>query len=107
MKKFGRYILVDGKPVPELDLIRWAEWFGKTSNRAVASTQVGKSNIDTCFLGIDHNFHVNGPPILWETLVFGGPLQGTMDRCAGSREQAEAMHASMVERVKQAKKICP
>jgi hypothetical protein len=40
------------------------------------------------------------PVVLWETMVFGGKLDQEQDRCSGSREQAEAMHARMVERVK-------
>ncbi len=55
--------------------------------------------VSTVFLGLDHNFG-DGPPILWETLVFGGPMNGQQTRCAGSREQAEAMHEKMVQLVK-------
>ena len=51
------------------------------------------------FLGLDHAFG-GGAPVLWETMVFGGKLDQEQDRCSGSREQAEAMHARMVEKVK-------
>jgi hypothetical protein len=49
---------------------------------------------------MDHQWG-EGPPILWETMVFGGPMDQEQDRCGGSREQAEAMHAHMVKRVKE------
>lgn len=60
---------------------------------------VGDSKISTVFLGLDHSFG-SSSPVLWETMVFGGELDQEQDRCSGSREQAEAMHARMVEKVK-------
>lgn len=99
-----KYILDDnGQPVAEPDLMRWGKWF-QTGNRVVAKEQIGEALVSTVFLGLDHNYEDSGPPVLWETLVFGNPLEGEMDRCSGSREQAEAMHARMVERVKAATK---
>lgn len=89
----------DGKPRPCPDLLEWANWFEKSGNeRQVRLDTFESGHVSTIFLGIDYNFG-DGPPILWETMVFGGPLDQTQDRCAGSREQAEAMHAAMLERV--------
>jgi len=94
------YILDDnGKPVIEHDLVKWAKWHC-THHPGVARETIGDSDISTVFLAFDHNFSGVGPPLLWETMVFGGRLDMEQDRCAGSREQAEAMHARMVERVK-------
>ena len=42
---------------------------------------------------------MNGPPELWETLVFGGPLNLEMERYA-TREEALAGHERMVGRVR-------
>jgi hypothetical protein len=114
-----KYILDEnGVPRQEPDLIKWAKWFENHGDRRVAETTVGEVWISTVFLGIDHNFSGEGPPILWETMTFRGDrtkkktvtIMGKklttadgkweqQDRCSGSREQAEAMHASMVERV--------
>lgn len=98
------YILDKYKmPVKEPDLIHWARWMEK-KDRIVKQEMVGDVKVSTVFLGIDHNFSHEGPPILWETMVFGGPHdQEWMDRCSGSIEQAEAMHERMVERVKNEK----
>jgi hypothetical protein len=49
-------------------------------------------------LGLDHNFSENGPPILYETMVFGGALDGEQDRYC-TREEAVSGHALMVKRV--------
>ena len=87
-----------GNPVAEPDLEKWEIWF-TDARRHVAEEKIGDSRISTVFLGLDHSFG-GGTPVLWETMVFGGKLDREQDRCSGSREQAEAMHACMVEHVK-------
>lgn len=95
----GKYILNDdGSPQLEPDLIKWATWF-ETANRRVSETMIGEVRVSTVFLGLDHRFG-EGAPLLWETMVFGGELDQEQNRCSGSKEQAEAMHSDMVERVK-------
>lgn len=98
----GNYVLDGrGQPVLEREFLTWARWM-TTHERVIARDTVGASLVSTVFLGRDHNFGRQGPPVLWETMVFGGMLNEEQDRCAGSMEQAEAMHARMVERVKAA-----
>lgn len=96
-----KYVLdQNGNPRPEPDLYKWGRWMQNADDRVVKLEEVGTYSISTVFLGLDHSF--GGPtPVLWETMVFGeGEMSGEMNRCAGSREQAEAMHHQMVERVK-------
>lgn len=96
----GHWILKDGNPVEEPDLIKWAEWFESATNRVVKQEHVGNTLISTVFLGLDHNFG-EGAPILWETMTFNdNRSEQDCDRCSGNWEQAEAMHEAMVERVK-------
>lgn len=96
-----KYILNEsGTPVAEPDLMTWAKWF-ETADRKVAVDQISDAKVSTIFLSIDLSYQQSGPPILWETKVFGGALDQETDRCSGSREQAEAMHARMVQRVKE------
>ncbi len=64
----------------------------------VAATRVGDARISTVFLGMDHSWG-GGPPLLFETLVFGGPLDDEMERYS-TWEQAEAGHEAMVARVR-------
>jgi hypothetical protein len=92
------YILnKSGKPRLEPDLWTWAIWFEK-ADRQVAETFAGDLWVSTVFLAIDHSWG-NGPPILWETMVFDKAWnEKDIDRCSGSREQAEAMHAAMVKK---------
>jgi len=92
------YILVDGEPVPTSDLFTWGEWF-ETADRNVAKTEIGETLVSTVFLGLDHSFGNGSIPILFETLVFGGGLDGMMDRYA-TLEDAMLGHERMVARVR-------
>jgi hypothetical protein len=99
MTESDRYIL-DGKtPVAEPDLMKWAEFF-ESGNRVVRQNNFGQVRVSTVFLGIDHSFGF-GPPLLFETMVFGGELDQEQDRCL-KWEEAEKMHERMCERVKAA-----
>ncbi len=96
------YILNEnGVPVPEPDMVKWGRWMWEAS-RVVAREEVREAVVSTVFLGLDHSFafdYPDAPPVLWETMVFGGLMDQAQDRCSGTREQAEAMHADMVARV--------
>jgi len=47
--------------------------------------------VSTVFLGVDQHFRNHGPPILWETKIFGGPHDGYREKYS-SREAALAGH---------------
>jgi hypothetical protein len=98
MPWIGTYILDGHKPVPAATLV-WAKWFEGRS-RHVAQEMIGDVRISTVFLGLDHSFG-NGPPLLFETMVFGGPLDQESDRYE-TWDEAEAGHRAMVERVRNA-----
>lgn len=97
----GKYILKDKVPVEIDDILEWGRQF-EEANRVVAKTQIGESRVSTVFLGLDHNWSDDGPPLLFETMVFGGPLDQEQERCS-TWEEAEEMHKQMCERVKEAK----
>lgn len=52
--------------------------------------------ISTVWLGLDHNYSMHGPPIIFETMIFGGPLSNECTRYA-TEEQAQAGHRRTVE----------
>jgi len=56
----------------------------------VARSKIGDVQISTVFLGIDHSWD-NGPPVLFETMVFGGNHDQYQERCS-TWKQAEDMH---------------
>jgi hypothetical protein len=92
-----RYILVGHEPVPEPDLFAWAAWF-ETADRHVALDTVGGYHVSTVFLGLDHNLFGDGPPLLFETMVFhlaGGGEDLDMERYT-TWDEAVAGHARIV-----------
>lgn len=92
-----KYILEKQMPVPCSDLLKWGRWMQK-SDRHVAYMEINGVRISTIFLGLDHSFG-NGDPVLFETAVFGGPLDHEMERYF-TWKQAVAGHEIMCARVK-------
>jgi len=94
------YILNDQNVAVLVDLYTWARWFEANDNhRIVQKTDLaGGVLVSTVFLGLDHAFTEDEPRKIFETLVFGGPHDGEMDRYA-TWAQAEAGHAAMVQKV--------
>lgn len=66
--------------------------------RTVAKTKIGDVMVSTVFLGIDHSFG-RGPPMLFETMVFGGPMDQYQERCS-TWDEAVEMHERLVARVR-------
>jgi len=94
----GKYILDhDGRAVAEPDILKWGEWF-RTSERHLAEDQIGEVCISTVFLGLDHQFG-DGPPLLWETMIFGGEHDQYQERYS-TREEALAGHQAALDLVR-------
>lgn len=82
--------VLEGKtPVKAKDTESWGKFFS-SKTRVVAQTRIGRAKISTVFLAIDHGFGM-GLPILFETMVFGGTLDGSQDRCT-TYDEAESLH---------------
>ncbi len=93
----GKYYIEDGNGNPVVvDMTTWASSF-EVSNRKVAKTKVGEVEVSTVFLGLNHQFG-DGPPLLYETMVFGGPMDGEQERYS-TRAEATEGHAATVKRV--------
>ena len=91
------YVL-DGKvPVRCDDTTTWGKTYANNTKRRVARDELGDVSVSTMFLGLDHSFG-DGPPQLFETMVFGGPLDGEMERCS-TWSEAELQHMEMCMRV--------
>lgn len=90
----------EGNPAEEPDLIKWSMWFESAyDKRHVGDDEIDDVRISTVFLGIDHNYSDDGPPILFETIIFGGEHDEFQKRYA-TRELALDGHQRTVEMVK-------
>jgi len=93
-----RFYILDHRKAVKTDLMTWSRMMGDPKSRRVANTELGSVRVSTVFLGLDPAFG-DGPPLLFETMVFGGPLDGDQERCT-SWQQAEAMHEAACKRVR-------
>jgi hypothetical protein len=89
---FGRYILVGHEVVAEPNWVAWADWM-ETADRRVARDMVGPLLVSTVFLAIDHRHFGEGPPILFETMVFADfPSEELHCRRCSTWAEAERQH---------------
>jgi hypothetical protein len=96
------YVLDEFNHVIEVDMLTWARWFEEINNRLIAYTEItSEITVSTIFLGVDHRFHGEGPPILFETMVFGGEFDEYQYRYA-SYDDAQTGHKMMVARTRAA-----
>jgi hypothetical protein len=100
-----RYYMLDAEHhvVETNNVITWAQWF-EDANRVVDWTQItSEITVSTVFLGLDHRFAGAGPPLLFETMIFGGPaeLDETCWRYS-SWDDAQAGHAAAVRKARAA-----
>lgn len=91
------YILKDKEPVPA-EMLEWAAFFEDIDQRMIARDDLGEVLISTVFLGLDHSYSDEGPPLLFETMVFN-TKKGEEDMYRySSWDEAVAMHNKLVER---------
>lgn len=85
------YFNRQGQPVSQ------EEWVaGFSLDRHVDLTDLGTlGRVSTVFLGLNHAFG-DGPPLIFETMVFGGPMDEYMERYS-TEEEAAAGHAFVVQ----------
>jgi hypothetical protein len=96
--KNRNYILQNKEAIPVEDILEWAKWF-ETANRHVRQDTIGKVRISTVFLGLDHQWHPNERPLLFETMIFGGEHDEYQDRYT-TWEEAERGHEEALNMVK-------
>jgi len=61
----------------------------------IGDDTVGDARVSTVFLNLDHSHHLGGPPILFETMIFGGHWDHWQWRYSGEKE-ARSSHAAIV-----------
>lgn len=96
-----RWYVLDGREtVPVSDMMLAGRRF-EIDDRQVARTELpGGIEVSTVFLGLDHAWG-DGPPMLFETMVF---IAGEGDRCwrCSTFDEAEAQHVAVVKELTKA-----
>jgi hypothetical protein len=92
-----KWFVLNGHEVePVGSLEEWARRF-EAQDRHVAQDDMGDIRVSTVFLGFNHGWG-DGPPLLFETMIFGGPNDGYQERYSTWNE-AERGHARAVSLV--------
>jgi hypothetical protein len=86
------FVLHNRNVVPATGHLAWSAWFSTTpvAERVVAIADVGETQVSTAFIGLDG--------CLFQTMVFGGPLDGEVARYS-TYHAALLGHNAMVRRV--------
>ena len=91
------YILnSEGEPVRCHDYDVYGAWMQE--NYRLRLTESEGCRVSTVFLGLVHRFDNTSEPILWETMVFGGPHDQHQERYT-SQAEAIAGHDRVVQMV--------
>lgn len=89
------YFLNPDHTYRECDLMTWARQF-ENEDRHVAEDQINGCRVSTVWLGTNHNF-LGGPPLLFETMVFGIDGDDLYQDRYTTWQEAEAGHQKAVE----------
>lgn len=93
----ARYYSRNGDPIT---CDQWAKAFGDEELHRVALTEIDNYTVSTVWLGLDHGFG-NGPPLIFETMIFGnGPLDQEQWRYS-TLEEAQAGHEQRIIEIRQ------
>ena len=91
-----RYYDRQGKPLP--DVVTWCRLLEMRSYQHAAETTLPHGLwVSTVWLGLDHNFNPNGPPLIFETTVFRtkADLEGLETRRYSTEPEARAGHDAL------------
>lgn len=96
------FVLDDAGNATPAGLMEWARWLETAGERRVLGrSKIGDVVVSTVFVGLDMRMLPGGPPLLWETMIFGGPEDQWQERYA-SKAEAIAGHARAVRIAKAA-----
>lgn len=85
--------------IPTKNVLVWGRFFDNADNRRVGMTKRWPITVSTVFIGIDHNFEPEGPPVLFETMVFDSWRHGDYCRRYHTWDEAQAGHAEVEKMV--------
>lgn len=88
----------EGRPI---DMLMYAVLRGDPEYFRVAEDLVGHFSVSTVWLGLDHNYMGQGPPLIFETMVFGTdprlPWWEEWQQRYATREGAEKGHKEVCD----------
>jgi len=64
----------------------WGKCFGEIEKFRVGRARIFSVEVSTVFLCVDHRHSVEGDPILWETMIFGGKYDQYQERYTSEKD---------------------
>lgn len=98
MRGVDHFILDETHTAHHCKFSEFIRWQTTHPNTQVAHDNIGEAHVSTVFLGVNLAYF-GGPPLLFETMIFGGKHDRTLRRCS-TWEEAERQHAETVELVR-------
>lgn len=95
MFNYGVFYKLVGREVQQC--LSFEDFIEAHNNKWQWKTDVGNKTVSTVFLALDHRFSEDGPPVLFETMVF--PDQDICERYC-TYEEAVKGHSEIVERIR-------
>lgn len=87
----------NGMPMTEEE---WTATFNTNSLQdEISFDKVGNVEITTVWLGLDHQLLPAGPPLIFETMIFGGKLDGYQLRYSSESDAIQG-HKTIVELIR-------
>lgn len=75
-----------------ITLWQWAELVKDMEYKVVAIAEIEYARVSTVWLGLNHNFSGVGPPVIFETMIFGGEKDQWMWRWETEAEALAGHH---------------
>ena len=80
----------EGEVIWTYDVFLWAEWM-EWAYRQVDQKAIGPFRVSTVFIGCNYSYG-DGPPKLWETMIFGTGWDNYWEARATSVQHARLQH---------------
>jgi hypothetical protein len=75
-----------------ITLWEWCRRVEDMEYKVVAIAEIQDARVSTVWLGLDHNFSGQGPPLIFETMIFGGEMDEYMWRWSTEAEALAGHH---------------
>lgn len=91
---YDHFILDEDQRAVPVGMGTWAVWMQANRSRKIVRQETVRGYwISTVFLGMNHNFHGEGPPLIFETMVFQGEKSDLFCERYATLDEAEVGHA--------------
>ena len=97
MEQDGLYYDYDGNPITADE---WVMLWQK--DRVIQQDDYDRGRISTVWIGLDQGFGLEGAPLIFETMIFGGKFNGEQWRAA-TRKEALRNHMAAYQLMRDAR----